>query len=273
MHDYAEAGAHQKWTFSIITITYNSERYLSETIASMRMQDYPDYEHIIVDGGSTDGTLDIIRNYAAADSRVRWISEPDHGISDAMNKGVAIANGEFIAHLHSDDYYPDSNVLSAVAKRIINNPDSVWLTGGAFLVGSGGQLLQEIHVRNFSYRKLVRGNFILHPATFVRRTVFLSLGGFSKKLKYAMDYEFWLRLAKSSAPVPIDLPLVCFRVHQSGVSSGESDKAFAEEFLIRREFLAGKPLRLSAHYLYYLIKIIRHKIVAGMLLNKAESDG
>lgn len=251
---------------SIITITYNSERYLTETIASIRSQDYPDYEHIIVDGGSTDGTLDIIRKYAANDSRIRWISEPDQGISDAMNKGVVLATGEVIAHLHSDDYYPAPDVLSVVAGEFCRNPDAVWLTGGASLVGRHGRPLREIHVRRYSYPKLVRSNFILHPATFVQRSAFTMAGGFSKSLKYAMDYDLWLRLAKFGPPVTINRTLACFRVHQNGLSSGEADQAFREEWSIRRRLLAGRPLGCLCHYLYFLVKRVRNRLVAQHLL-------
>ena len=253
---------------SIITITCNSEKYLAETIASVKSQDYPDFEHIIIDGGSTDGTLDIIREHAVNDSRIRWISEPDQGISDAMNKGVALATGEVIAHLHSDDCYQAPDVLSVVAGEFSRNPDALWLTGGACLVGAHGQLLKKILVRRYSFPKLVRSNFILHPATFIRRSAFTMAGGFSKSLKYAMDYDLWLRLAKLGDPLAIDRPLVCFRVHKSGLSSGESDKAFREEWLIRRTLLANRPLARLCHYLYFLVKRVRNRMTARHLLRE-----
>jgi GT2 family glycosyltransferase len=253
---------------TIITITYNSERYLPETIASVFSQDYLDLEYILVDGGSTDGTLDIIRGHAANDSRIRWISEPDQGISDAMNKGVALATGEVIAHLHSDDYYPAPDILSIVAGEFRRSPDAFWLTGGACLVGGHGQLLKKIHVRRYSYSKLVRSNFILHPATFIRRSAFMAAGGFSKSLKYAMDYDLWLRLAKFGAPMAVNRPLACFRVHQGGLSSGEADKTFREEWSIRRTHLAGRPLGCLCHYLYFLMKRVRNRLVAQHLLRE-----
>ena len=93
---------------SIITITLNSRKYLDKSISSVLSQDHQNLEYIFVDGGSTDGTLEIIKKYAEKDQRIRWISEPDRGIADAMNKGVALATGDIIAHLHSDDSYPAS---------------------------------------------------------------------------------------------------------------------------------------------------------------------
>lgn len=254
--------------FSIITITYNSERYLRETIQSVLSQDYPDREYILVDGGSTDGTLDIIREYAAIDSRIRWISEPDGGIADAMNKGAALATGDLVAHLHSDDYYPDPGVLAAVAGAFARCPDAIWATGGVYLVDAAGKSLDEVKVRRYSYRKLVRGNCILHPATFIRRSAFERVGGFDVAWKYAMDYDLWLRLGELGDPVTIDKPLASFRVHHGGLSSNEADEAFAEELTIRRRLMAGQPLRYFMHYLYFLAKRMRQRHVARRMLRQ-----
>jgi len=239
---------------SIITITRNSERYLRETIDSVISQDYPAFEYIIVDGGSTDGTLDIIRDSAAMDRRIRWISEPDEGISDAMNKGIRLATGDVVAHIHSDDYYAGSDVFSFVAAEFIQNPEAIWLTGGEYVVDEGGVQLREIRVRRYGYRKLVRCNFILHPATFVRMEGFRAAGLFDLRRSYAMDYDLWLRLGSQGAPVRVDRPLACFRLHGGSVSSVQSERAFDEALAIRRELMKGEPLRFFFHYLYYLLK-------------------
>ena len=115
---------------SIITITLNSRKYLDKSISSVLSQDHQNLEYIFVDGGSTDGTLEIIKKYAEKDQRIRWISEPDRGIADAMNKGVALATGDIIAHLHSDDSYPAPGILSTVTHEFSSCPDALWLTGG-----------------------------------------------------------------------------------------------------------------------------------------------
>jgi glycosyltransferase involved in cell wall biosynthesis len=239
---------------SIITITRNSERYLGETIDSVISQDYPDFECILVDGGSTDATLDIIRGYGAKDRRIRWISEPDEGISDAMNKGIRLATGDVVAHIHSDDYYAGSDVFSCVAASFEENPGAIWLTGGEYVVDERGVQLREIRVRRYGYRKLVRCNFILHPATFVRMEGFRAAGLFDLRRSYAMDYDLWLRLGALGAPVIVDRPLACFRLHGGSLSSMESDRAFDEALAIRRELMRGEPLRFFFHYLYYLLK-------------------
>jgi glycosyltransferase involved in cell wall biosynthesis len=239
---------------SIITITRNSERYLRETIDSVISQDYPDIEYIIVDGGSTDGTLDIIRDFAAMDRRIRWISEPDEGISDAMNKGIGLATGDVVAHIHSDDYYAGSDVFSSVATAFRQNPEALWLTGGEYIVDERGAQIREIRVRRYGYRKLVRCNFILHPATFVRMEGFRAAGLFDLRRSYAMDYDLWLRLGLLGAPLRVDRPLACFRLHGGSVSSAQSKLAFDEALEIRKELMKGEPLRFFFHYLYYLLK-------------------
>jgi len=240
--------------FSIVTITLNSERYLDKTIRSVLSQDYPDMEYILIDGGSTDGTLDLIRAYAGRDSRIRWTSEADQGIADAMNKGIRLATGDVISHLHSDDYYATTHVLSRVAAQFDQHPEALWLTGGEYIVDEQGNTLQEIKVRRYSYRKLVRCNFILHPATFVRKEGFRRGGLFDIKKRYAMDYDLWLRLGKLGAPITVDRPLACFRLHAGSLSSAETEKAFDEALQIRKALLKKQPVRFFFHYLYYLVK-------------------
>jgi len=239
---------------SIITITRNSERYLRETIESVISQDYQDIEYIIIDGESTDGTLDIIKGYAAMDGRIRWISEPDRGISDAMNKGIRLAAGDVVAHIHSDDYYAGNDVFSSVATAFRVHPEALWLTGGEYVVDERGVILREIRVRRYGYRKLIRCNFILHPATFVRSEGFRRAGLFDVDRSYAMDYDLWLRLGALGAPIAVDRPLACFRLHEGSVSSAQTERAFDEALEIRRELMKEEPLSFFFHYLYYLMK-------------------
>jgi len=240
--------------FSIITATLDSERFLEETVRSVLSQDYPDFEYILVDGGSSDGTVEIIKDYAAIDGRLRWISEPDRGIADAMNKGIRMAKGEVVAHIHSDDFYAANGVFSDVAAAFAAHPDALWLTGGVYEVDEEGAILREIKVRRYGYRKLIRCNFILHPATFVKSEGFRRAGLFDERRRYAMDYDLWLRLGTLSVPVTIDKPLASFRLHGGSLSTVETEKAFDEALDIRRELMKGEQLRFFLHYLYYLLK-------------------
>ncbi len=237
--------------FSIVTITLNGEKYLRQTIESVLSQDYEDIEVVLVDGGSTDGTLDIIKEYASRHSNIRWISEPDKGISDAMNKGITLSTGDVIAHLHSDDYYADSSVISAVSSQFARHR-AFWATGGMYIVSNTGEPLTEIKVREYSYTALVRGNILLHPSTFVMREAFDRIGMFDVSLKYAMDYDLWLRVGVLGDPVTIDRPLACFRAHAGSLSTFEALQATKEEWLIRRKFLGRHYLKIFYHYVRYL---------------------
>jgi len=237
--------------FSIITITFNSKKFLEQTIHSVISQDYSNLEYIIIDAGSTDGTLDIITKYASEDHRIKFVSEPDKGISDAMNKGIRLASGDVIAHLHSDDFYPDSSVLSAV-KAVFDSADPFWVTGGMYFVDEAGEIIDEIKVRDYDYEVLVRGNIILHPSTFIASRAFAKTGMFNISLKYAMDYDLWLRLGALGNPVTIDRPISCFRVHTGSLSTIEAELASKEEWLIRKRFLGSDYLRIFYHYCRYL---------------------
>jgi glycosyltransferase involved in cell wall biosynthesis len=236
---------------SIITVVYNGEKHLEQAIQSVLGQTYDNVEYIIVDGGSTDGTLDIIRKFE--DRLDSWVSESDRGISDAMNKGIRLANGDLIAHLHADDYYADPSVISSVCSEYLRHPDALWLTGGIDIVDGNGDILQEIPVRKYSYRKLIRGNLILHPATFVTRRAFEKAGHFNEAYRYAMDYDLWIRIGGIADPVPLDLQVACFRAHPESRSIIRSDEAYHESWMIRKKHLVGHPGKIMVHSLYYLL--------------------
>lgn len=240
--------------FSIITINFNGNLFLKEAIDSVLGQQYQDIEYLIIDGGSTDGSLATITEAALSDGRIKWVSEADQGISDAMNKGIRLAHGEIIAFLHADDYYSDSGVLARVASHFTSSKDQSWLTGGVVLVDDQGSQLRVIPARHFTYRRLFRNNIILHPATFVRREVFSDSGAFSPEYSYAMDYDFWLRLAARQYPLVVTDVFACFRVHSGSRSTKYEAKAIHEEWVVRKRRLKSIFGR-TLHGLYYLLRI------------------
>lgn len=239
---------------SVITVTLNSARFLAECLASVASQGAYLHEHIIVDGGSTDATLEIIKRHAGSDPRVRWISEPDRGISDAMNKGVALATGDVITHLNSDDYYPHTHVLSTVLDCLYQNPKFDWLTAGFTFVSEEGAFIRDIRVRRYSFRRLVRGNILLHPSTFIKRELFNAVGGFDLSVSFCMDYELFLRLGSVTPPLMVDKQLSCFRAHPGSRSISHAEQAYAEEFQVRMDYLHSKGQLTAFYRLDYQIK-------------------
>ena len=245
---------------SVITVCLNAGAYIGKSLSSVAEQSWHDVEHIVVDGGSTDGTLQIIGSAATQNSRLRFRSEPDNGISDAMNKGLALASGDVVAFLHADDFYSDNEVLRQVVERFMKHPTADWLTGGIHHVDEQGNVIRSFSVRRWTYRRLLRGNIMFHPATFVRRKILLDAGGFDSGLRYAMDYDLWLRLAERSDPLLIDAPLACFRVHPGSISVAQVDAAFREEFAVRCRYLADRPIQKILHSIYFALKFFPNRL-------------
>lgn len=210
--------------FSVITVTYNSRKFLPETILSVLSQDYADFEYIIIDGGSTDGSLEIIKGFAAGDDRILWISEPDKGISDAFNKGLGLATGDLVGIINSDDTYPPW-ALSCVAQAYQSDSEADVFHGDMirFQDETPLFLLKPGKVgENIWYEMPVN-----HPATFVARRAYALVGGFDAGLRVAMDYELALRLYRAGCRFHyIDRVLAHMRY------GGASDKRF---FAARRE--------------------------------------
>jgi len=245
--------------FSIVTCTWNSAATLADTLASVQRQTCRDVEHIFVDGGSTDATLDMI---AAYPGRKRVLREVKGGISRAMNQGIEAASGEFVAHLHSDDYYAGDDVLASVAERFAS--EGVDWVFGTIQVLKDGQLIPPYPMRPFSYRAFAAGHAsVPHPAVFIRRSAFGRVGMFDEGLKYAMDIDLWLRLGRVARPATLDRPLTIFRDHAGSVSSANKIKARQEEFQVRRRHMQRAPLAFGIYCLRYLKRMreLRHEVL------------
>ena len=234
--------------FSIVTCTWNSAATLGDTLASLQAQTWRDFEHIFVDGGSLDGTLDML---AAYPGNKRILHDVGGGISRAMNQGVAAARGAIVAHLHADDYYAGPAVLAQVARQFD-------MTGAAWVVGNiqmlrEGRLAPPYPMRPFSYRAYAAGQTTIpHPAVFVRRDLFAQVGAFDPGLRYAMDIDLWLRLAAVAPPVLLDATLAVFREHAGSVSSRDKIRAREEEFRVRRRHARRAPLAFAVYCMRYL---------------------
>lgn len=178
---------------SIITVAYNSVNTIRDTFESIKSQNYNDIEYIVVDGFSTDGTLDIIEEYS--DVITKSISESDKGIYDAMNKGVKMATGEIVGILNSDDFYFDCNVISNIVKVFkSNNVDSVY--SDIIYVDPNNTSKVDRYWKSCKYdrKKFLYGWMPAHPSFFVKKDVYKNFGVFNEVLKSAADYEFMLRV-------------------------------------------------------------------------------
>ena len=252
-----EAGAMK---VTVVTINLDGNRFLPAAIDSVLSQDYGSLEYLLIDGGSTDGSQATIKAAAARDQRVSWVSGADGGISAAMNKGVAMATGDIVGFLHSDDCYPAPDVLATVAGAFAAAPEARWLTGGVALINAGGVRFRELPVRRYSYPRLVRSNILFHPATFVRTSV-LRGQPFRTDLRLAMDYDLWLRLGQLGDPLLVDRSLASFRVHEGSRSVQSADAALDEEFAVRCRHLRACRKGVLRYRLEHLVKRIVNRLV------------
>lgn len=197
---------------SIITAVRNGREHIEQTIQSVASQDFRDFEHVIIDGGSTDGTLDIIRKHRS--SIAYLVSEPDQGISDAFNKGVLASRGATILFLGSDDYLHDNSVLSRVASAMKHLKKPYFFYGNLNYVYENK--VKTIH-RNYNFRKFRRYDCLPHQAMFLDRFFFDKYGLFDIEYKHAMDYEHTARFIREYQPEYIDVMISGMR--RQGVSS------------------------------------------------------
>ena len=229
---------------SVITISYNSERYIAQTIESVVSQTYADREYIIVDGGSTDGTLDIIRQYE--DRIDRWISEPDNGIADAMNKGLVMAGGDFVIFLHSDDYFAGSDILAAAAEHL--SADAEVFLFDIFLEKNGKRTLRRPRGFNW-WMNLKTGVF--HQSAVCARSLFGRIGGFDTSLRIAMDYDFFLRAYRAGVEArKVAMPLSVMRL--VGVSSQLDWPSLRERFAEERRVHAKNCSMALGRFFYFI---------------------
>jgi glycosyltransferase involved in cell wall biosynthesis len=221
---------------TVVTPALNAARYLEENIASVAGQSYPRLEHIVVDGGSADGTIEILKRYPD----VQWISEPDSGQSDALNKGLRLARGEVIGWLNADDFYLPGAVSSAV-REFLGDPTAGVVYGNALLVDHSGQELSRIRSERFDMeRALDFGNVVPQPAAFIRRSVLDQVGGLTTGYHYAMDFDLWIRIAKVASLEYVDADWAAFRIHRESKTGSALKAMWHEERAVARAH--GGPL-------------------------------
>lgn len=176
---------------SIVTPSYNQAAFLEQTIRSVLEQDYPNIEYLIADGGSSDGSIEIIKKYAG--KLAWWVSEKDKGQADGINKGFARAKGEFIGWVNSDDYYQPGAISAAVA-ALQANPDVAFVYGDVQVVDKDGRILNNLHYGNWSLADLMTFHIIGQPAVFMRRSALEAAGYLDLSYQFMLDHQLWLRV-------------------------------------------------------------------------------
>lgn len=237
-------------SISIVTPTYNAIETIGETLASIQSQGIDGLDHVVVDGGSTDGTVELLESEAAA-GRLRFVSEPDEGLSDAFNKGVALATGEIVGWLNADDVY-EPGALNAVADAFDAHPDAAWGFGRCRIIGANGAesrkavtAYKNFLLRRYSFARHLTNNFVSSPATFAKREVLTELGALDERFKYSADYDLWLRLGKRGEPIYIDADVARFRMGEGSLSITGFEDQFKEHAQNARENGEGHRIAVA----------------------------
>ncbi len=208
---------HKPPRITIVTPSFNQGRFLARTIQSVLSQEYDNLEYIIVDGGSTDESHDILRRYG--DRLTNWISEPDHGQADAIVKGFRLSTGDIMAWLNSDDLLLP-NSLATVAAYFTQSNDIQMIYGDCVVIDEHDQFLGIVEQIPARFETLLYGGHIINQeAVFWKRELYEKVGGLNKTLQYALDYDLWVRMARHTKPHHVPTILSAFRFHQPQKSS------------------------------------------------------
>jgi glycosyltransferase involved in cell wall biosynthesis len=253
-------------SITIVTAALNSERTIGQTLRSVREQDYGgELEHVVVDGGSTDGTLEIVR--AAG---LRFLSEPDRGLTHALNKGIALARGEIVGSLNSDDTYLPG-ALQRVGAAFAAHPEVEWVTGRCPIVDEHGREIRrgvtrykDAFLRRHSYARHLIHNYISAPATFARRSALQAVGGYDERFRYSADYDMWLKLGRRGDPLVLDAALATFRMAGTSLSLTGFETQFAEHVANAREHGDGHPVAVALNRGASAAIVLAYRAIRGL---------
>jgi len=234
---------------SIVTPTYNQREFLEETIKSVLRQTYPALEYIIVDGGSSDGSQELIDEYREEIALV--IAEPDQGQTDAINKGFQRSRGKYLAWLNSDDTYQPQAVAEAV-RYLENHPQAGMVYGDARIINERGKTLAKFNAQETNYQRLMRGGvFIPQPAAFWRAALWEQVGPLDPSFYFAMDYDLWVRLSKVSELHYHPRHWANFRVHGGAKTITADNRCWPE---MKRVFFREGGTWLSPFMVKYFLR-------------------
>jgi glycosyltransferase involved in cell wall biosynthesis len=236
---------------SVVTPSFNHAHFIEETIQSVVQQDYPRIEYLIVDGGSNDGTVDVIKNYEQY--LTWWVSEKDKGQTDAINKGFARAQGEILAWLNSDDTY-EPGAVSAAVKYLQDHPEVGMVYGDCNFLNERGDVIGKFNAAQTDYRRLRQGYVHIPQQTmFFRRAIWEEVGPLDPSFYFAMDYDLWTRIAARSQIKYVPRIWANFRLHISGKTIAADERCWPE--MIRVHYRDGGSFFSVIVAKYYIRKL------------------
>lgn len=243
---------------TIITVAYNSERTIRDTLESVLDQLYQDYEYIVVDGASTDGTMDAVREMETRfHGKLKYISEPDHGIYDAMNKGIEIASGDIIGILNSDDIFHDNYVVEHIVKAFDENPDADAIYADLFYVKQSNTNKVVRKWRTGKQRPFAKGWLPAHPTFYVKRSIYERYGFFNLNFKLAADFEMMLRLVERHHIKIAYLPMPLVKMRLGGATNRSIKNIIQQDRECVRAFYENGIPVSRLYLLYRLLPKIR----------------
>ena len=224
----------EEWPrIGVVTPTYNMAEFLEETIQSVLSQDYPNLDYVVMDGGSKDGTVEILRKY---DGKLRWCSERDKGQGDAINKGWHALSGDIFAFLNADDTYLP-NALSTIAGHFKRNPGVGMIYGEAYHVDVKGKILDRYPTQPFDFQNLSNQCYVCQPAAFLLREAYANAGMIDSNMHYALDYDLWIRVAKQYGVRKVDEYFATSRMHLDNKTLSSRRKVYQEIIgTVKREY-------------------------------------
>lgn len=252
---------------SVVTPSFNQGQYIKRTIDSVLTQDYPNIEYIVMDGGSSDETVEILKQY---DDKITWVSEKDNGQTHAINKGIERSTGDIIAYLNSDDVYLPGTITKIVTE-FTKKSDVDFLYGDFWGIDKNDAILSKVKTIPFDNNILIYdANFICQPASFYRKRLFNTIGLFDDSLHFLMDYEFFLRAAKRQCKIQLYPDyLSAIRFHDDcktlsdGVHPWHDEKIKIKQSYIRKK--TNHPSALKILALIYRLKRYALLLLRGRL--------